>query len=203
MEQLILQFIEFFKQFSYAGIIFALTFEFVPAELVLPLVGYWVYQGDMNLFWAILAGALGGTTGPLTLYALGYYGGRPLLQKYGKYLFIKEKELQKADEFFKKHGPSVAFLGRFVPGIRTLISVPCGIAKMNIWQFSVYTFLAMLPVTTLYIYMGMKLGEHWQQAGEAAKQYLMPLTVVAIIIALCIAVYRQTVKVKKVPRRIK
>ena len=73
----------------------ALTFEFIPAEVVLPMVGYWVYEGDMNFWLAVLAGTLGGTTGPLTLYALGYYGGRPLLIKYGKYFFIKEVQIQK------------------------------------------------------------------------------------------------------------
>ena len=72
----------------------ALTFEFIPAEVVLPMVGYWVYEGDMNFWLAVLAGTLGGTTGPLTLYALGYYGG-PLLIKYGKYFFIKEEQIQK------------------------------------------------------------------------------------------------------------
>ena len=72
----------------------ALTFEFIPAEVVLPMVGYIVYEGDMNFWLAVLAGTLGGTTGPLTLYALGYYGGRPLLIKYGKY-FIKEVQIQK------------------------------------------------------------------------------------------------------------
>jgi membrane protein DedA with SNARE-associated domain len=191
VEQFIMTFIEFFKQFSYAGIIFALTFEFVPAELVLPLVGYWVYQGDMNLILAIIAGTIGGTSGPLTLYALGYYGGRPLIKKYGKYFFIKEKEMQKADEFFAKHGPSVAFLGRFVPGIRTLISIPCGVAKMNVWKFSVYTFLAMLPVTSLYIYMGMKLREHWQTAGEIVKQYMMPVSIAIVSMLLITVIYRQ------------
>ncbi|MDG4656778.1 DedA family protein [Ectobacillus antri] len=196
MEQLILSFIEFFKQFSYAGIVLALTFEFVPAELVLPLVGYWVYQGDMNLIGAVIAGTIGGTTGPLTLYALGYYGGRPLIKKYGKYFFVKEKELEKAEAFFEKHGPAVAFLGRFVPGIRTLISIPCGVAKMNVWQFSIYTFLAMLPVTALYIYLGMKLGEHWQMAGEVAKEYLLPIGIIIIGIVLIMSVSRY-IKAKK------
>lgn len=81
MEQIILDIIEFLKQFSYFGVVLALTFEFIPAEVVLPMVGYWVYEGDMNFWLAVLAGTLGGTTGPLTLYALGYYGGRPLLIK--------------------------------------------------------------------------------------------------------------------------
>lgn len=151
MEEMIIHFIEFLKQFSYFGIILALTIETVPAEIVLPMAGYWVFQGDMNFLLAVLAGTLGGTTGPLTLYALGRYGGRPLILKYGKYFFVKEQHIDASDHFFRKYGASVAFIGRFIPGIRTAISIPCGISKMNVWKFSLYTFLAMLPITTLYI----------------------------------------------------
>ena len=194
MEQLILDFIHYLKQFSYFGIIFALTFEFVPAEIVLPLVGYWVYEGDMTFWIAVLAGTIGGTTGPLTLYALGYYGGRPLLLKYGKYFFIKEEQIQKADDFFAKYGPMVAFTGRFVPGVRTLISVPCGMAKMNIVQFTIYTFVAMVPVTTLYIYVGMKLGPHWQKAGAIVDQYMLPILGVVLIFMIGMVIFKMVKK---------
>ncbi|MGF9964407.1 DedA family protein [Bacillus rhizoplanae] len=194
MEQLILDFIHYLKQFSYFGVIFALTFEFVPAEIVLPLVGYWVYEGDMTFWIAVLAGTIGGTTGPLTLYALGYYGGRPLLLKYGKYFFIKEEQIQKADYFFVKYGPVVAFTGRFVPGVRTLISIPCGMAKMNIVQFTIYTFVAMVPVTTLYIYVGMKLGPHWQKAGAIVDQYMLPILGVVFVFMIGMVISKMVKK---------
>jgi membrane protein DedA with SNARE-associated domain len=194
MEQLILDFINYLKQFSYFGVIFALTFEFVPAEIILPLVGYWVYEGDMNFGIAVLAGTIGGTTGPLTLYALGYYGGRPLLLKYGKYFFIKEEQIQKADDFFAKYGPAVAFTGRFIPGVRTLISVPCGMAKMNIVQFTIYTFVAMVPVTTLYIYVGMKLGPHWQKAGAMVDQYMLPILGVVLVFIIGMVISKMVKK---------
>ncbi|MEI4831269.1 DedA family protein [Bacillus sp. FJAT-53711] len=194
MEQLILDFIHYLKQFSYFGVIFALTFEFVPAEIVLPLVGYWVYEGDMTFWIAVLAGTIGGTTGPLTLYALGYYGGRPLLLKYGKYFFIKEEQIQKADDFFAKYGPVVAFTGRFIPGVRTLISVPCGMAKMNIVQFTIYTFVAMVPVTTMYIYIGMKLGPHWQKAGAIVDQYMLPILGVVFVFMIGMVISKMVKK---------
>lgn len=185
MEELILELIEFFKQFSYFGVVFALTFEFIPAEIVLPLVGYWVYQGDMNLWLAILAGTVGGTTGPLTLYALGRYGGRPMVVKYGKFFFIREKEIEAADRFFNKYGGGVAFFARFLPVVRTAISIPCGMAKMNVWVFSLYTFFAMLPITSLYIYLGYKLGPKWREVEPIAKEYLFPITIL-IIAGICI-----------------
>lgn len=181
MEQFILDFINHFKQWSYIGVVLALSFEFVPAELVLPLVGYWVYQGEMNLGLAILAGTIGGVTGPLTLYALGKYGGRPVILKCGKFFFIRQKEIDKAEHFFHKYGAGVAFLGRFIPGVRTAISIPCGMARMSVWKFSLFTFSAMLPITSLYIYLGYKMGPNWQEVGELAKGYLLP--VAALILA--------------------
>lgn len=171
MEAFILEMLEAFKGLSYFGIMLALTFEFVPAELVLPLAGFWVYEGDMNLIGVIIAGSIGGVLGPLTLYALGRYGGRPVVLKFGKYFLVKEEHIDKADVFFEKYGGGVAFLGRFIPGVRTAISIPCGMAKMNIWKFILYTYIAMLPVTAVYVYLGFKLGPQWEKAGAIFAQY--------------------------------
>ncbi|MBT2284128.1 DedA family protein [Paenibacillus polymyxa] len=178
MTEWITQFILFFKDLSYAGLVIALSFEFVPAELVLPMAGYWVYLGDMKLWLAILAGTVGGTFGPLTLYALGRYGGRPMVEKFGKYFLIRPHHLDASDKFFEKYGSGVAFYGRFVPGIRTVISIPCGMAKMNVFKFSIFTFLAMLPITSLYIYLGFKLGSQWEHVDEIIKPYIVPAAVV-------------------------
>lgn len=188
--------IENFKELSYFGIMLALTIEFVPAELVLPLAGFWVYEGDMTLWGTVLAGTIGGTFGPLTLYAVGRYGGRPFLLKFGKYFFINEEKLQKADEFFERNGAMVAFTARFLPGVRTLISIPCGMAKMNVWTFSIYTFLAMLPITFIYVFLGYKLGENWESVGELANQYLLPIGVTVLILFIA---YKVIFKKKKKP----
>lgn len=196
MEELIMNLIETFKQFSYLGILLALTIEFVPAEVILPLAGYWVYQGDMNLWLVVLAGTIGGTTGPLTLYALGRYAGRPFIIKYGRYFFIKEKQLEKADAFFEKYGASVAFTARFLPGVRTIISIPCGMAKMNVITFSVYTFLAMFPITFLYVYLGFILGPKWEQVGSLAKQYLLPAGGLIAIVLIMVHLIKKNKKVK-------
>lgn len=182
MDELILTIVENFKELSYLGIMLALTIEFVPAEIVLPLAGYWVYQGDMTLFGTVLAGTIGGTFGPLTLYALGRFGGRPFILKYGKYFFINEEKLSKADEFFEKNGGMVAFTARFLPGVRTLISIPCGMAKMNVWAFSIYTFLAMLPITFIYVFLGLKLGDKWKDVGELANTYILPIGIGVLVL---------------------
>lgn len=181
MTEWIMDFILFFKDLSYAGIVLALSFEFVPAEIVLPLAGYWVHLGDLNLYLTILAGTIGGTFGPLTLYALGRYGGRPFIEKYGKYFFIRPHHLDSSDKFFEKYGNGVAFYGRFVPGVRTLISIPCGIAKMNVFKFSLYTFFAMLPITALYVYLGFSLGHQWENVDELVKPYIIPAATVFVV----------------------
>ncbi|WP_246938500.1 DedA family protein [Bacillus pinisoli] len=201
MEEWIITLVEFLKQFSYLGVAIALTLEFVPAEVVLPLAGYWVYEGDMSFWLVVLAGALGGTFGPLTLYALGRFGGRPFLLKYGKYLFIKEAQIQKADDFFTKYGGIVAFTGRFVPGVRTLISIPCGMAKMNVWVFSIYTFIAMFPITALYVFLGVQLGPRWKDVGSLANQYLLPVAVGLVIIIFLYVMWKKRVVIFRVTRK--
>ncbi|MDF1508961.1 DedA family protein [Robertmurraya sp. DFI.2.37] len=184
---------EAFKDLSYFGIMLALTFEFVPAELVLPLAGYWVYEGNINLFGAIFAGSVGGVLGPLTLYALGRYGGRVAILKFGKYFLLKEEHLDKSEQFFEKHGGSVAFLGRFVPGVRTAISIPCGIARMNVWKFIFYTYLAMLPVTAIYVYLGYSLGPQWEKAGELFGQYANYLLIPIALFIIWVIVKKRKV----------
>lgn len=110
MSDYIQMFIEFLQQFGYFGVLLALCFEFIPAEVVLPLAGYWVSQGDFNIHLLALAGTVGGTIGPITLYVLGRYGGRPLVIKYGKFFLVSEKQIRASDAFFEKYGPGVAFL---------------------------------------------------------------------------------------------
>lgn len=186
IEEFVLSMIMVFKSLGYFGVLLALCFEFVPAEIVLPLAGFWVANGEFNYIGMVIAGTIGGTIGPLTLYALGRYGGRPLVVKYGKYFLINERQVDAADRFFEKYGAGVAFFARFLPVVRTAISVPCGMAKMSVWNFAIYTFSAMLPITALYIYLGMKLGENWEEASALFSEYMTP---VILVIAVGIIVY--------------
>ena len=195
--------VEFFKGFGYFGVLLALCFEFIPAEIVLPLAGFWISQGEFNYYLMVLAGTVGGTIGPITLYALGRYGGRPLVLKYGKYFLVNEKQVNAADKFFAKYGAGVAFFARFMPVVRTAISVPCGMAKMSLAKFSIYTFAAMLPITALYVYLGIKLGENWEEAGALFKQYLQPFIIVIAILALIYGIYKYRQKLLERRLRVK
>ncbi|MGC4752405.1 DedA family protein [Bacillus velezensis] len=206
IEDFIISIIEAFKSLSYAGIFLALSIEFIPAEIVLPLAGYWVSKGDMTLAGAVFAGSLGGVSGPLVLYGIVRLGGRPFLLKYGKYIWIKPESLQKSDDFFQKHGGLVAFSGRFIPGVRTLISLPCGIAKMNIWVFSLYTYAAMLPITFAYVYLGMKLGENWKSVGSILDQYMLPLGIFIVLLLVLWMLWKrrkQRIKTEKISQFVK
>jgi membrane protein DedA with SNARE-associated domain len=186
-EEMIIQLLYWLKDLSYLGIALALTVEAVPAEIVLPLAGYWVSQGDYRYFFTVLAGIIGGVLGPLTLYALGRFGGRPMVVKYGRYFLIKERHVASSDRFFEKYGAGVAFFGRFIPLVRTAISVPCGMAKMNVWLFMTYTALGVTPITLLYVYVGMKLGEHWERAGEIVSPYARGVGLSILLVLLFIA----------------
>lgn len=193
--------IEFFKSFGYFGVLLALCFEFVPAEIVLPMAGFWVSQGDYNYFLMVLAGTIGGTIGPITLYVLGLYGGRPFVLRYGKYFLINEKQVNAADRFFEKYGAGVAFFARFLPVVRTAISVPCGMAKMSLVKFSVYTFSAMLPITALYVYLGMKLQENWEEAAALFSQYAQPFIIAFICLLAIFIIYKYREKIMSVVKR--
>lgn len=184
MRDIILSFLESFKQLSYLGIVLALSCEIIPAEVILPLAGFWVYEGKMIFWITVFSGVVGGTIGPLILYFIGRLGGRPFILKYGKYLFIGEKQIKNAEGFFQKYGGGVAFVGRFIPGMRTLIPIPCGIAKMNVWVFTSYTVLAMLPITVLYVWLGQRFGPRWEDAVPFARYFLLNNVLILIAIVL-------------------
>ena len=203
LDTIIISMVEFFKGFGYFGVLLALCFEFIPAEIVLPMAGFWISQGEFNYYLMVLAGTIGGTIGPITLYALGRYGGRPLVLKYGKYFLVNEKQVNAADKFFAKYGAGVAFFARFLPVVRTAISIPCGMAKMSLTKFSIYTFCAMLPITALYVYLGIKLGENWEEAGALFKQYLQPFIIAIVILALIYGVYKYRQKLLERRLRVK
>jgi len=143
----------------------------LPSELIMPFAGYLVYEGKFNLFWAATAGAVGCNVGSVIAYEVGYYGGRPLVEKYGKYILLSRTELDWADRFFARWGHAAVFVGRLLPVIRTFIALPAGIARMPRVRFHVYTFLGSWPWCFALAYVGMKLGENWRAIGKYFHQF--------------------------------
>lgn len=178
---------------GYFGIAIGLMIEIIPSEIVLGYGGYMVSLGKISFFGAVIAGTIGGTLAQLFLYWLGYYGGRPFLERFGKYIFINKKQIDLSEEWFEKYGTGVIFSARFIPVVRHAISIPAGIAKMSATKFTLYTIAAIIPWTILFLYLGTVLGENWANIKEFAQPYLLPTIVVAIVLGLVyFAIKRRT-----------
>ena len=133
----------------------------LPSEIIMPFSGYLVYVGRFKLLWVATVGALGCNLGSAVAYAVGYYGGRPLVEKYGSYIFLSRHELDWADRFFARYGNITVFISRLLPVIRTFIALPAGVARMNQPKFHFYTFIGSWPWCLGLAYVGMKLGQRW------------------------------------------
>ena len=153
----------------------------LPSEIIMPFAGYLVYTGRFNLFWAATAGALGCNLGSVIAYEIGYFGGRPLVEKYGGYVWVSRRDLDMADRFFARFGSAAVFIGRLLPVIRTFIALPAGIARMPRLRFHIYTFAGSWPWCFALAWIGMKLGEKWE-TDPRLRQWLHRLD--AVIIAL-------------------
>jgi membrane protein DedA with SNARE-associated domain len=143
-----------------------------------------VAQGVFNLYLAGLAGALGCVVGSIISYWIGAWGGRPLIEKYGKYILVSHHDLDIADRWFQKHGESTVFFGRLLPVVRTFISFPAGISRMNFTRFVIYSFLGSLPWTLALAYIGQKLGDNWEEIRgwfHGLDWFILGLIIIAII----------------------
>jgi len=135
----------------------------LPSEIIMPFSGYLVYTGRFELWAVSVAGAVGCVLGSLVAYWVGMYGGRPVIEKYGRYVLISLHDLDMADRWFARRGEVIVFASRLLPVIRTFIAFPAGVAKMNLTRFIVYTFLGSLPWCLGLAYVGQKLGEQWDK----------------------------------------
>ncbi|WP_256358469.1 MULTISPECIES: DedA family protein [Bacillaceae] len=194
MSDFIQSILEFLSQLGYFGIALGLMIEIIPSEIVLGYGGYMISQGHLNFFGAVIAGTVGGTIAQLFLYWAGYFGGRPFLEKYGKYVLIKKNHIDIAEQWFEKYGAGVIFSARFIPVVRHAISIPAGIAKMSAAKFTLYTVAAVIPWTILFLYLGKVLGSNWAHIKEYAQPYVMPAIIGAIVLG---AIYFLIKKTKK------
>ena len=165
MEQALLDLIRnWYITTGYAGIVLAMSLEScaipLPSEIVMPLAGYFAlqYPDRFSLVGVAIAGAVGCLIGSTVAYAIGAAGGRPLMLKYGKYILISKEDSDRADRWFARYGAPVAFFSRLLPVIRTYISLPAGIARMNFVQFAIFTMLGSLPWTFILALIGYNLG---------------------------------------------
>jgi membrane protein DedA with SNARE-associated domain len=150
---------------GYGGIILLMAIESacipLPSEIIMPFAGFLVYKGEMVLWLVALAGAVGCVIGSIPAYYVGMLGGRPLAEKYGKYILLSKHDLDLADRLFYKHGEIIIFIARMLPGIRTFIAFPAGVVRMNMTKFIIFTFIGSFIWCWLLSYAGMKFGENW------------------------------------------
>jgi membrane protein DedA with SNARE-associated domain len=185
--------INIISSLGYWGVFLAMTLESacipLPSEAIMPFAGFVVSEGKMTLWGITIVGALGNLAGSLIAYYVGLKGGRPLLERYGKYILITHKELDRADKWFAKYGHEAVFIGRFLPGIRTFISLPAGIAEMDVKKFSIYTLAGSLPWAFALGYVGVMLGPHW----DSLKNYfhiMDAIIVIAVVMGIIYIIYR-------------
>lgn len=170
---------------GYGGIVLLMGIESacipLPSEIIMPFSGYLVFKGEMSLWGVALAGAVGCVVGSIPAYYLGMYGGRPLVEKYGKWVLISHHDLHIADRAFAKYGEIIIFIGRLLPAVRTFIAFPAGIARMHMGRFIAYTFVGSLIWCYALAWLGFKMGENWSGLKVYFHEFHNVLAVVAVI----------------------
>jgi membrane protein DedA with SNARE-associated domain len=176
---------------GYGGVVLLMAIESacvpLPSEIIMPFAGYLVYKGQFNL-WAVgVAGAFGCVLGSWVAYYVGLYGGRPMIEKYGRYILLSRHDLDLADRWFARYGEVIVFFSRLLPVIRTFIAFPAGVARMNLTRFTLYTFLGSLPWCIGLAYVGQILGEQWDK-NETLKTWFhrFDFLIGAVILAAAI-----------------
>lgn len=160
----------------------------LPSEIIMPFSGFLVSTGRFTFWGAVIASGIGGTIGSLASYSLGFYGGekfiRNLIRKYGKYLLIFEYELDHAMKWFKTHGQLVTFTARLLPVIRTFISLPAGMSRMDVKKFALFAFLGTFIWGIPLTYLGKKLGDNWNTLGKYFHKFDIGIVAIFILIAV-------------------
>jgi membrane protein DedA with SNARE-associated domain len=142
----------------------------LPSEIIMPFSGYLVTTGQFSLIGVTLAGAIGNVVGSIVAYYAGVWGGRPFVERYGPYMLVSRRDLDLADRWFQKYGDAAVLFSRMLPVVRTFISLPAGIAAMNFPRFVIFTFVGALPWCYLLAYIGVKMGEQWDQLHDYFHQ---------------------------------
>jgi membrane protein DedA with SNARE-associated domain len=177
---------------GYGGVVLLMAIESacipLPSEVIMPFSGYLVYTGRFNLWLVAVAGAVGCVVGSMVAYWVGMYGGRPFIEKYGRYVLVSRHDLDLADRWFARYGEIIIFASRLLPVVRTFIAFPAGVARMNVPRFILYTFLGSLPWCLGLAYVGQLLGAEWDK-NEALKAWFHRFDFVIALVILAAAAW--------------
>ncbi len=177
-------------RFGYVGILITMAIESacipLPSEIIMPFSGYLVSTGQFSMLGVTLAGAVGNVVGSVVAYYAGVWGGRPFVERYGPYLLVSRRDLELADRWFAKYGEAAVLISRMLPVVRTFISLPAGIARMHFPRFVVFTFVGSVPWCYLLAYIGLKMGERWDQLREYFHRLDL---VIGVLLAMAVAYF--------------
>ena len=196
IDQVVIPFLtSLYAAVGYLGVMVAMAIESamipLPSELILPFAGFLVSDpkaiepitGQPWNFWiTVVVATIGNTLGSLIAYAIGAYGGRPFLERYGRYLLIRPHEIEAADEFFRKYGAPTVFIGRLLPIVRTFISFPAGVTRMPIGKFVLYSTAGALLWSIALVYAGMQLGANWVEIREILRPFDLAILIAVIVV---------------------
>ena len=176
---------------GWPGVVFLMAIESAcipfPSEVIMPLAGWFLIQdrghGYEYLLLAGFYGALGNLIGSLVAYYVGMWGGRPFLLRYGRWVLITPREIDLADRWFSRYGEITVFASRLLPVVRTFISLPAGIARMNVWRFSIFTFLGAFAWSMGLAWIGYMLGENWEDISKYMRPVSIPIAITVVLLA--------------------
>lgn len=157
-----------------------------PSEVTMLVGGWYAADGSLSFFWVGAAGVLGNLVGSWVAYAVGRTTGRSLLDRYGRYIFIRKHDIDKAEIWWDKYGEAATFFSRLLPVIRTFISLPAGIARMPFGKFTIYTFLGVIPWTYALTYAGVVVKDNWEQV---LGYFDVPTLIIGTVVLLAIAYF--------------
>jgi membrane protein DedA with SNARE-associated domain len=176
---------------GYPGIAFLMALEStavpLPSELILPFAGYLIAVGKLNIWLVLLSSTIGTLIGSLVSYAMGYYGGNQLVLKFGKYCFLDETDLVRTENWFRRQGDATIFIARFIPVVRHLISIPAGIAKMDLKKFCFYTLVGGFLWNSILIYFGYIFGQNWRIIRHYTEPFSILIAGILVILAIIFA----------------
>jgi membrane protein DedA with SNARE-associated domain len=194
IDQIVIPFLSsLYEAVGYVGVFIAMTIESamipLPSELILPFAGFLVSAPDQiepltggawNYWIVVIVATIGNTCGSLIAYAIGAWGGRPFLERYGKYLLIRPHEIELAERFFVRYGAATAFFSRLLPVVRTFISFPAGVARMPLRRFVAYSTAGALPWSMLLVFAGQQLGARWLDIRHALQPFDLAIAVAVV-----------------------
>lgn len=189
-EQIVLFLQNLFNAVGWGGVVTAMAIESacipLPSEVTMPLAGWMLIQAKGLSVWYVfeagLWGAVGCTLGSVLTYWVGALGGRPLVERYGRYVLISRHDIKRADEWFSKYGEATAFFSRLLPIVRTFISLPAGVARMNFGKFTLLSFVGSYLWCAALAAAGFFMGQHWQQVREVMRPFDIPIGIVLLVL---------------------